>query len=126
MGKPANPPRQRIASAECSYRETVLLSVRFCNSATGVSSRNLLQEPQGFRRLRANCVIGVDLRRPDQALRINDVTRRHRQAIFRFVMKPVEGAPERLVEAPQVIGKSEDQAELLSCLEMKITEDIEG
>src|ERR1700678_477790 len=96
------------------------------NSETRLSARDFLQKPKRFRRLWADRVIGVDIRGPDQVVRINDVARGHRQAVFRFVMKPVEGAPERLVEVPQVLWKSEDESKLLSGLVMKIGENIEG
>lgn len=103
-----------------------LLAWVFSELATGLRVDEFLQELQCFRRFGSNCVIRVDFRRADDAVRVDDVTCRHGQAVFRFVMKPVEGAPERFVEVTQIVWKGEDESELFCDPKVKIGQNIES
>ena len=65
------------------------------------------QVPESFGRIRTNRIIRVHIRRADNAVLIDDVTGRHRQSVFRFVIESVQSAPERLVKLAQVIRQCE-------------------
>ncbi len=56
------------------------------------------QLPDSFGRLRTDRVIRVHIGCTNNPFLVDDVSRRYRQSVSRFIVKPVQGAIERLVQ----------------------------
>lgn len=78
------------------------------------------QLSDSFGRFRADRVIGVHIGGADDALLIDHIPSRHRQSLFRFVVKSVKRAAKRLVEVAQVVREDKDKPELLCRLQLKV------
>src|SRR5262249_30589530 len=61
------------------------------------------QLPNGFGRFRTSRVVRIHIARTNGPFLIDYVPGRHRQSVPRFVVEPVQGDTERLVEVAQVI-----------------------
>src|SRR5229473_6467714 len=93
-----------------------------CNS-TGYKGAQL---SDSFGRLRTDRIIRVHIGCTNNPFLADDVPRGYRQSVFRFIVKPVQGAIERLVQVSQVIRQHKDKPKLLCRLQMEIRQDVEA
>src|SRR3984885_8879831 len=113
-----------VISLKCRHKFSLSSSCQHQSSVAVESFRECPQDLYSFGRLRADRIIRVHIGGTDDALLVNHVPRGQRQAVFRFIVEPVQVAPEGLVKLPQVVRQRKHEPELLCGLEVKIRQDV--